>query len=198
MDGHMLLDVLTALAMSRPPHAGDADAPASSARPMLAEVYERHFDYVYRGLRHLGVWDGSLDDAAQDVFLVVHDKLAAFDGGVPLTTWLYAIVIRVARRYRERQGKARRHDDDASLAHEASPEGALDARRKLALARRALDALDDDKREVFVLADVYQLPAPEIVSITGLPLNTVYSRLRVARERFAQATRRLALGGRSS
>ena len=44
---------------------------------------------------------------------------------------------------------------------------------------------------------MHQLPAPEIATITGLPLNTVYSRLRVARERFAQATRRLTLGERS-
>jgi RNA polymerase sigma-70 factor (ECF subfamily) len=197
MDGHMLLDVLTALAMSRTPHAGGVDTPVRAA-PSVAEVYERHFEYVYRCLRHLGVWEASLDDAAQDVFLVVHKKLADFDGGVPVTTWLYAIVIRIARRYRERQGKARRHDDDASLAHDRSPEGELDARRKLAFARRALDELDDDKREVFVLADVHQLPAAEIATITGAPLNTVYSRLRVARELFARATRRLAATSRRS
>jgi RNA polymerase sigma-70 factor (ECF subfamily) len=194
----MVLDVLTALVMSRPPQEGEAGTHVSAARPTVAEVYERHFDYVYRCLRHLGVWEGSLDDGAHDVFLVVHKKLDDFDGAVPVTTWLYAIVIRVARRYRERQGKARRQDDDATLTQESSPESELDARRKIALARQALDTLDDEKREVFVMADVHQLPAQDIAAITGVPLNTVYSRLRVARELFARAARRLTVTGRRS
>jgi RNA polymerase sigma-70 factor (ECF subfamily) len=142
-------------------------------------------------LRHLGVREPHLDDAAQDVFVVVHDKLHGFDGRAAITTWLYAIVIRVARRYRERQGKARRFESDEQLTSADSPELGAEARQKLALARRALDSLDEDKREVFVLSEIEQMAASEIAAITGVPLNTVYSRLRAAKEMFASATRKL-------
>src|ERR1043165_8663389 len=82
---------------------GTAQAAHEHAAPAdIAAVYEAHFAYVYRCLRGLGVRDVALDDALQDVFLVVQDKLARFDGGAQLRTWLSAICLRVARRYRER------------------------------------------------------------------------------------------------
>ena len=68
----------------------------------LAEVYETQVGYVVRCLRSLGLHGPALDDAVQDVFMVVNQKLAMFDGRAQLRTWLYAIVVRVARRYRSR------------------------------------------------------------------------------------------------
>src|SRR5438477_9556731 len=83
------------------PEAEAEDAPPVPA-PSFAEAYAAHFRYVWRCLRSLGVRDGSLDDAVQDVFLVVERKLSGFDGRAELRTWLYAISLRVARRYRHR------------------------------------------------------------------------------------------------
>ena len=161
--------------------SGSASMPASLG---IAEVYAAHGDYLFRCLRSLGVRADLLDDSFQDVFLVVQDKLATFDGRARLTTWLYAIVLRVARRQRERFARdAARHVDEES-ADEASLERELETRQQVALARRALEKLDPLKREVFVLAEVEQLTAPEIATITGEPLNTVYSRLRAARSAF--------------
>ena len=157
----------------------------SGEMPSLAVVYDAHVEYVVRCLRSLGLSDAALDDAVQDVFLVVHDKLGDFDGGSQLRTWLYAIVIRVARRHRERFARAAAREVEAeeelvwdALEHE------LDARRQVELARAALDALDEDKREVFVLIEIEQMSAPEVAEITGTRLNTVYSRLRAARQAF--------------
>ncbi|HTU57497.1 MAG TPA: sigma-70 family RNA polymerase sigma factor, partial [Polyangiales bacterium] len=59
-------------------------------------VYEEHFDFVWRNLRRLGVREGELRDAAQDAFLVVHRRLAQFDGVGSVRAWLYSIVRRVA------------------------------------------------------------------------------------------------------
>jgi RNA polymerase sigma-70 factor, ECF subfamily len=173
------------------------DAPARGGAalrmviPSVDQIYEAHIGYVHRCLTRLGVRPDLVEDASHDVFVVVHQKLAAFDGNVPLTTWLYAIALRVARRYRERQAKAHAQHSEEVVAATASPEADAHARGALELAQRALDTLDDVKREVFVLADIEQLSAPEIAEITGAPLPTVYTRLRAAREAFASAVRRL-------
>jgi RNA polymerase sigma-70 factor (ECF subfamily) len=174
--------------------ASDEEAPAPHVVPVaasVAAVYEANVDYVFRCLRSLGVREGHVEDAAQDVFIVVHDKLHAFDGGSKLRTWLYAIVLRVARRYRERQAREPR----PSAAEPADPrcaERALLSLEALALARQALDALSDEKREAFVMAEIEQLSAPEIAAITFTPLNTVYSRLRAARLEFERRVEQLA------
>src|SRR6186713_3298230 len=164
----------------------------------LATVYEAHFRYVWRCLRSLGVRDAQLEDALQDVFIVVQRRLPEFDGRAAVRTWLYAIALRIARKYRER---ARREpasleaarERDSELPRPTAGEGGDRAleRERLALARRALSSLDDDKREVFVLARVEQMSAPEIADVLGIPLNTVYSRLRLAREAFEAEVRRL-------
>jgi len=174
------------------------DARDLAAVPDLATVYEAHFRYVWRCLRSLGVLDAHLDDALQDVFLVVQRKLPEFDGGVQLRTWLYAIALRIARKYRDR---ARREptsldgerESQPELVLEHSGEGAALQSERLALAHAALSSLSDEQREVFVLARVEQMSAPEIASIVGIPLNTVYSRLRAARLAFeAEVARRKA------
>ena len=172
--------------------ARDGEA-APRVVPSISEVYEANFQYVFRCLRSLGVRSDMLDDALQDVFMVVQDKLHGFDGRAQLRTWLYAIVLRIARRYRAR---AARDWQRSSVEPSAGPEGierSLEQQERWLLAQRALAALDDDKREVFVLAQVEQMSAPEIAEITGLPVNTVYSRLRAARAAFQAHARRAGL-----
>lgn len=171
----------------------------------IERIYAEHVRYVWRCLRALGVRDAALDDAVHDVFLVVQQKLAQFDGQAAVTTWLYAIALRIARRARATARKdawrfATGEGDDTLpepvTAHAVStdhPERALERGERLSLARRALERLDDDKREAFVLSQVEQRSAPEIVAITGLPLNTVYSRVRAAKAAFQAEVARLEL-----
>ena len=170
----------------------------------LASVYEAHFRYVWRCLRSLGVRDAQLEDALQDVFIVVQRRLPEFDGRAELRTWLYAIALRLARKYRDR---ARREPASLEAEREQNPElpsapepdtDAAIARERLALARCALSALDDDKREVFVLARIEQMSAPEIAEVVGIPLNTVYSRLRAARRAFDAEVARLRASTRNT
>lgn len=173
----------------------------------LEQVYAEHFRYVWRCLRALGLRDGHVDDAIHDVFLVVQQKIAEFDGNAEITTWLYAICLRVARRYRWAARKDAwrffSSDDDvdsqndavrvAASPSERDPDRALEREERLSFARRALDRLDDDKREVFVLSQVEQRSAPEIAEITGTPVNTVYSRIRAAKLAFQAEIARLEL-----
>jgi RNA polymerase sigma-70 factor, ECF subfamily len=164
----------------------------------LAAIYEAHFRYVWRCLRSLGVHDQHLDDALQDVFMVVQRKVHHFDGGAQLRTWLYAIALRIARKYRERLRREpapldNERESQPELVLHASGEGAALQNERLELARAALETLSDEQREVFVLARVEQMSAPEIASVIGIPLNTVYSRLRAGRLAFeAEVARRKA------
>jgi RNA polymerase sigma-70 factor (ECF subfamily) len=180
-----------------PPGNSAGARPASAERPTLAAVYEAHFRYVWRCLRSLGVRDAQLDDALQDVFVVVQRKLDDFDGGAELRTWLYAIALRIARKYRERLRREPLPLEVEPELASADVEGAASQYERLALARLALEALSDDQREVFVLARVEQMSAPEIVEVVGIPLNTVYSRLRAARLAFEAEVARLKASPRS-
>jgi RNA polymerase sigma-70 factor, ECF subfamily len=180
-----------AAAIEEPSRAPAAAAAAPHVSGAIAQVYATHGDFVFRCLRSLGVRADLLDDAFQDVFLVVQDKLAAFDGRAKLQTWLYAIVLRIARRYRERSAREASRFVANEPASTRKPEDELVQNEQLALARRALNALDDAKREVFVLALVEQMSAPEIATVMAVPLNTVYSRLRAARIAFSNEVARL-------
>ena len=163
---------------------------AAAPTPDLGAVYEAHFRYVWRCLRSLGVRDAQLEDALQDVFVVVQQKLEDFDGGAQLRTWLYAIALRIARKYRERLRRAPTSLDGTPenqpelVLSRNSGEHALLSNERLALAHAVLATLSDEQREVFVLSRVEQMSAPEIADVVGVPLNTVYSRLRAARVAF--------------
>src|SRR3954452_9374484 len=102
-----------------PGSAADELRGAAAPTPDLATVYEAHFRYVWRCLRSLGVHDSQLEDALQDVFIVVQRRLSSFDGKAELRTWLYAIALRIARKYRDR---ARREPASLEAAREHDPE----------------------------------------------------------------------------
>ena len=147
---------------------------------LLGELYRAHAPAIFRALRRWGVPDAKADDALQETFLVASRKLGEFEGRSTHSTWLFGIALRVARGVR----RAREHDAlDVEPADGATP---LDERADGRRAAQRLDALlrtlDDDQREVFVLAELEERTAPEIAEITGAKLNTVYSRLRLARQ----------------
>jgi RNA polymerase sigma-70 factor (ECF subfamily) len=195
----MTADSLTArLLQAAPARKDERGTPGAttSEQGSVAAVYDAHVDYVYRCLRSLGVDPSSLDDAVQDVFIVVHRKLASFNGASQLRTWIYAIAINVARRYRAQRARGA-VDTAPELESHLCTERAVAERQALSWAREALDALDAEKREVFVLAEIEQMSAPEIAEVLAIPVNTVYSRLRAARLAFSQKiARRNAMLGR--
>jgi len=162
-------------------------------------LYADYFGFVWRNLLRLGVPADSLEDAAQEVFLVVHRRGESFDERRSVQSWLIGIMIRVARNRRRalRRGwfrlTALRGDEVLhALPSDAAGPAELVAKREAArLLSRALDALDDNKRAIFVLVDIEQLTVPEAADALGVNLNTAYARLRAARVEFPRALKRL-------
>lgn len=161
------------------------------------EIYDRHFDFVWRNVRRLGVPEAQLDDAVQEVFLVVHRRLSEFEGRSSLRTWLFGILARVASDHRRALRRKNPHAFGGAIdAHTIADERAEGPHDRMVrsegvrLLHRVLDQLDDDKRAVFVLAELEQMSAPEIAEAVGANLNTVYARLRAARRDFEQAVAR--------
>jgi RNA polymerase sigma-70 factor (ECF subfamily) len=169
-----------------------------SRDPTLESVYRQHFKSVWRLLRRLGVPPAQLDDAAQDVFLVVQKKLDNLDPDAALQSWVFAIAVRVASEYRRRaaRGQAQVFDDTiAGLG--PSPARCSEVQESVRLLHAILAELDAKKRAVFVLAELEELSAPEIARVLGTNLNTVYSRLRAAKEQFDAALARRRAASRS-
>jgi RNA polymerase sigma-70 factor (ECF subfamily) len=158
-------------------------------------LYDEHVDFVWRNLRRLGVAEADVDDRTQEVFVVAHRRLGDFeDRGHGPRAWLYQIVLRIASESRRHR---RRHPEDADggaaeavLRGTSDPAADMEARESLVRLDQALSQLDDEKRAVLVLHDVEEMTAPEIAEATGVPLNTVYSRLRLARQRLEEVLRR--------
>ncbi|WP_437730556.1 RNA polymerase sigma factor [Sorangium sp. So ce1335] len=188
-----------AVAEGRAAAEATARAPDPAPPPCFEALYDEHFAFVWRSLRRLGVTDAALDDAVQDVFLVVHRRLAEFEGRSSMKTWLFGIVLRVARTYRRaalRRGP-RGHAAEAPADPEAvagpetdQPDARTEQAEAVRILHELLDDLDEEKREVFVLAELEQMTAPAIAEVAGINVNTVYSRLRAARHDFEQAVLR--------
>jgi RNA polymerase sigma-70 factor, ECF subfamily len=155
----------------------------------FAEVYRTHFPFVWRSLRRLGVPEPRLDDAAQEVFVVIHRRLAGFEGRSSLKSWIFGIVARISS---EERRSAKRHPErelpeDLMASERFDPYEATAQAQAKKLVYDLLDSLDDGKRSVFILAELEQMTVPEIAEALSLNLNTAYSRLRAARREFESA-----------
>jgi RNA polymerase sigma-70 factor (ECF subfamily) len=157
-------------------------------------LFRAHFRFVCLTLRRLGVRASDVEDVAQEVFVVVHRKLGAFDDTRSVELWLFGICARAAAAHR-RLARHRRQvqtDEPPDLPSEGpSPDEHIVADQDRQLVLAALDAIDPQRRAVFVMYDLNEFSATDIAETLSIPVNTVYSRLRVAREEFRQAVRRL-------
>ena len=159
----------------------------------LEDIYDEHFDFVWRSARRMGVAESSADDVVQEVFLVAHRRLADFEGRSSVKTWLFAILLRVVsdhRRRIRRKGGLDPLPEGLAARPESGPAEQAERRNKIHLLYTLLDTLDEDKRAVFVLAELEQMTAPEIAEALSIKLNTVYSRLRAGRKKFEAALQR--------
>jgi RNA polymerase sigma-70 factor (ECF subfamily) len=169
----------------------EAEARARAFRTL----YETQLDFVWRNLRRLGVADSEAEDRAQEVFVVAHRRFDDFeDRGRGPRAWLFQIVLRVAsdaRRHRRRHPEFPDGGDAVErVSVEPSQTAAMARRDTLARLDAALAVLDLDRRAVLVLHEIEEMTAPEIAQVLNIPLNTVYSRLRVAREKLEVALAR--------
>jgi RNA polymerase sigma-70 factor (ECF subfamily) len=165
-------------------------APLATGLPSRRDfdaIYQAHFDFVWRSLLRLGVAPALAEDAAQDAFVVVHRRLSALRPDASVKAWLFGIALRVARDYRRtkrRKGTYPLDDADREPSAESGPFERTAKAQAVRVLERFLAELDEAKRSVFLLSELEEMTAPEIAEALEVNLNTVYSRLRAARERF--------------
>lgn len=164
--------------------AGAALRHDAEARARLEQMIARDYRMLWRLLRRLGVSAADVDDATQQVFLIAAERLADIRAESE-RSFLYGTALRVAQSFRRRDQRGRAEVEHESVAAKTPDAEALVAQRR---AReqldRVLEALPLELRSVFVLFELEGMTAPEIAALSELPLGTVASRLRRARERF--------------
>jgi RNA polymerase sigma-70 factor (ECF subfamily) len=157
-----------------------------------AELFRRYALFVANFLARMGVVRADIDDLVQEVFLVAHRCGGYAPGPAKPTTFLASIAFRAAtthRRKRQTRAFVKQADDIVNNAGDErySPERDADQRRQLAMLDRALQALDSDKRAIFVMAELQGESVVSIAAGLGIPVDTAYSRLRAARRIFREA-----------
>jgi len=161
----------------------------SASEPSFESVYEETFDFVYRNARRLGVPEAAADDVVQEVYLVLHRRLREYDGRASLRSWVYGMLANTVRGYRRTIRRkdapllsAECEEELGPASNRTSPEDRAARRQDADLLLSMLAELPDEQRELIVLGELEQLSVPEICECIGGNQNTVYSRLRAARE----------------
>ena len=176
------------------PSSVHADVAAPSAAYAVAlelrPVFDEHHDFVWRSLVHLGVPTSHADDALQEVFLVVHRRLATYDARSPIRAWLWGIAKNVAHNQKRSLVREARRRSELAAEPAERWDDALERAPELRIVREIVLGLEPIFRDVLVLSDIEGLTAVEIATALGANVNTIYSRLRLARDRFATEARR--------
>jgi RNA polymerase sigma-70 factor (ECF subfamily) len=154
------------------------------AAAFFRKVFDAEYDYVFHSLRRLGVHERDLEDLTHDVFVAVYQNLERYDRTRPIRPWLFAFAFRLASDYR----RLARHKTHLGIVDEVVPasgptaEDEASRREASRMVADILDAMPTEQRAVFVLYEIDETPMKEIAESLDIPLNTAYSRLRLARE----------------
>jgi RNA polymerase sigma-70 factor (ECF subfamily) len=163
----------------------------------FSKTYRKEREFVVSTVRRLGVPQADVEDAVQDVFIILHSRFDELERGAGLRLWLAAVAVRICsnrRRSLLRRNAGGRFDSDFAIEElvdqrQGLPDELSADNERRRLLWSALARLDPKKREVFVLAELEQRTANEIASLTNVSRNTVASRLRAARRRVAHSLR---------
>ena len=168
---------------------------AAAADLDVARLYREHAPFVWASLQRMGVRAPDLEDVLQEVFVVVHNRIATFDGSSKETTWLFGICMRVASAYRRRGFRQKEtcvavppEPQDRTVGSPEEDLATQESRRRL---EALLDELDVEKRAVFVMFEIDEVPCDEIARLFDVPVGTIYSRLHMARKDFQKALARM-------
>jgi RNA polymerase sigma-70 factor (ECF subfamily) len=166
--------------------------PSASLATRFRLLFDGEFAYVCRALQRLGVRQTDLKDVAQELLIAVYKNLDAYDETRPVRPWLFGFALRYAQNYRRLSMHTRlavSPDGLKDLSHEGARREARDT------VLRALEQLEYDQRIVVVMHDLEGFAVPEIAEHVAANVNTVYSRLRLGRERFRKAVLDASEGG---
>lgn len=176
---------------------GQAELQRAGPRPDLSSIYHDEVAYVWDFLRYLGIPARDIEDVVHDTFLTVHRRLDTYDPSRPLRPWITGIAYRVASDYRRRA--RHRHEvmtDHAAASANSDPEQATRRRRARDVLLRVLEEMSPERRAVFFLHEMEERSVVEIAEMLDVPINTLYSRLRRARQQFERAVDRHRRSGK--
>lgn len=166
--------------------------PFASLDEACLQAFQGELDYIVRTLRRLGTPPSEVDDLVQEVFLALRSAWPQYDSSRPLRPYLFGISFRLVsahmRKYRREVAR-----EVPDLVDEGGwPDEAVAVRQSRALLLTALDKIPLLRRGVLVMHDLDETPVAAIAAVLGIPLFTVYSRLRKARTELRAALRRLS------
>lgn len=165
------------------------------ASPSFVDVFASHSAWVENKLQRFGVSEAEAPDVTQEVFVAVHAHLQDFDPTRPLRPWLFGIAYRSASRWRAlaRHRRERSTPDVGEVIDDRlAADEAIEQREVIALVRRALAMLTPPRRAILTMSVLDERPMPDVAAQLGIPLNTAYSRQRLARRDLAEALCRVA------
>lgn len=165
--------------------------PPVQAKPAVGSfetTFRENVGMVTRVLRSMGVPEAMVDDATQDVFVVVHRKLSEFEGRSKLSTWICSITYRVGFNYRRRSSKNDRFEpwEEKHTVPGESPETTAIAESSRRLVASFCAELEEPMRDVFVFCFLEERSAKEVAALLDVSPNTVYSRIRLLRAAFRE------------
>jgi RNA polymerase sigma-70 factor (ECF subfamily) len=167
------------------------------------QVYRAHFRFVWRTLARLGVREADRMDVTQNAFIVVHRQLPGFQGNSQLTTWLFSICRLVAKDY-WRSAPIRREvvadvgEFQLSVVEHETPLEYLDKHDLSRLAHTILEKMPEGQRAVFMLFELEEMSGSDIASFLEIPVGTVHSRMRMARQRIRRERSISSTGARKA
>ena len=170
-------------------------------RAAFAQLVRRHQTALYNfALRQVRVAQQA-EDVVQETFVRVVQNAGDFKHEARFTTWVYTITRNLCIDHLRKRALRKHPSLDESKGEEgdgptlgeqtADPRASVEReatgtelKERIA---RAVDTLPDEQREVFLMREIANLPFKEIAEITGVPENTVKSRMRYALERLQEA-----------
>ena len=182
---------MAARALRNPASGQEAEIPPGSAPIPFDVVYTEYAQFVWRSLARLGVAEAQLSDAMQEVFIVVHRRLAEFEQRSSLKTWLFGIAMRVASQARRDKHRRPSEPLDADVPDPLrSPHENAERAEATRTLYRLLDELSPDQRALFVLVELEQMTLADAANAVSANLHTAASRLKAARRKFESALKR--------
>jgi RNA polymerase sigma-70 factor (ECF subfamily) len=175
---------------------GPAISTPTASVPTFPQIYSAYFGFVWSCTRRLGVNEAEIDDLVQEIFIVIHARLHTLKQPEALRSWIYGIVRRTvsthhrAKRAKQASTSVLNSETEMRYPQLPSPQELAEQSDQARLLWSLLEKLDAPKREVFVLAELDEMTVPEIASAIEVPVNTVYSRLRAARQELEEALTR--------
>jgi RNA polymerase sigma factor (sigma-70 family) len=153
-------------------------------------LYEQHSRLVYNLCLSYLQHAQEAEEATQDVFVKIHQRLHSFEGKSSVKTWVYRITVNhCLDLLRQRKRRAwisgwfgLKSDRDLEMPHFDHPGVQLEDREALEQLFSKINTLPENQRTALILRYLDDLPPPEIAEVMGLSLKAVESLLQRAKQ----------------